>query len=283
MASQRTLTLGLLVPDVRNPFFTSVARGVEDRGRQEGYGIFLCNTDEDELTEVQYLNLMRGRRVDGILLAPAGGDSAHIRRLTESGTRLVLLDRGVVGLDIPSVQVDNVEAMGRATSYLLSLGHRDIAVITGKRSVSNSDERLEGYVSALTEAGVPVRDSLILCGGFTYEGGYNSGLQIAGADPSPTAILSCNNLMTTGLLVALRESGMRVPEDISVISFDDLPFFTLLQHPLTAISQPMYELGFRACGLLIEMLSASDELPSIHTRIRLPTKLVLRDSCRPLE
>jgi LacI family transcriptional regulator len=276
------MTLGLVVPDVTNPFFTSVARGVEDRGREEGYGVFLCNTDEDEDTEVQYLNLLRGRRVDGILLASAGGDSTHIRRLAESGIKLVLLDRGVAGLDIPSVQVNNVESMREATSYLLSLGHRDIAVITGKPSVSNSEERLEGYVWALREAGIPVRDSLILSGRFTYEGGYESGLHIAQVDPRPTAVLSCNNIMTTGLLVALRESSMRVPEDISVISFDDLPFFSLLEHPLSAILQPMYELGSRACTMLIQMLSTPDELPSIHTRIRLPAELVLRDSCLPL-
>jgi len=162
------------------------------------------------------------------------------------------------------------------------LGHRDIAVITGKPSVSNTQERLDGYLGALREAGIPVRDSLVVRGGFTYEGGYESGLRIARSDPRPTAVLSCNNVMTTGLLVALRECGMEVPQDISVISFDDLSYFTLLEHPLTAIVQPNYELGFRACSLLFEMLSDGSELASLQTRIRLPTDLVVRDSCRAL-
>ena len=207
---------------------------------------------------------------------------SHIRRLAESGIKLVLLDRAVAGLDIPSVQVENTESTRSATSYLLSLGHRDIAVVMGKPSVSNSEERLDGYVWALREAGIPVRDSLILSGGFTYEGGYKCGLQIGRADVRPTAVLCCNNIMTTGLLVALRECNMRVPENLSLISFDDLPFFTLLQHPLTAITQPMYELGSRACGLLIKMIASPDELTSAHTRIRLPAELVIRDSCIPL-
>jgi LacI family transcriptional regulator len=259
-----------------------VARGVEDRGRKEGYGVFLCNTDEDLKTEVQYLNLLSGRRVDGILLAPAGGDPTHIRRLAESGIKLVLLDRTVAGLEIPSVLVDNTESTRRATSYLLSLGHRDIAVVTGKPSVSNSEERLEGYLRALREARMPVRESLILSGGFTYEGGYECGLLIGRAAVPPTAVLCCNNIMTTGLLVALRECDMHVPENISLISFDDLPYFTLLQHPVTAITQPTYELGSRACSLLIEMLDSPNEVTSARTGIRLPAEIVIRESCLPL-
>ncbi len=257
MTLGRTMTIGLVVSDVTNPFFTSVARGVEDAAREGGYGILLCNTDEDPEIEKTQLNILRERRVDGILLAPAGGESSHIQSLVDGGSTMVLIDRHIKGVDAPSVQVENAGATAEATRYLLSLGHRDIAIVVGKPSVSTSEERLQGYVQAHHDALLSPRPDLVFGGRYAQEGGYDSGAAIARMEPRPSAVISCNNVMTTGLLLALRDAGVRIPEDISLISFDDLPYFTLLDHPLTAIQQPMYELGHVACNLLLDILRSS--------------------------
>ena len=281
MASRRTMTLALVVSDVTNPFFTSVARGVEDVARGAGYGVLLCNTDEDLAVEKQYLDLLRQRRVEGILLVPAGDRPDHIQATEKSGVKVVLLDRHIPSFSVPSVEVDNVGAMRMATEHLVGLGHREIALIAGRPDLTNSRERVEGYTAALGGHGVPLRPGLILNGRFSEEGGHECGLQIAQMSPRPTAVISCNNVMTTGLLLALREASLMVPGDISVISFDDLPYFSLLDHPLTAILQPMYELGQAACRLLLDLLSSPSKEPA-EMKIRLPTRLVLRDSCLPM-
>lgn len=279
MASDRTMTLGLVVSDVTNPFFTSVARGVEDAAKEAGYGVLLCNTDENITIEREYLDILRQRRVDGILLVPASDDPQNIRSFEGSAISLVLIDRHVPYVVTPSVEVDNVDAMITATEYLADLGHRTIAVVAGRSNTSNSRERVNGYVSALGSLGIPFRSELVLDGGYSQEGGHRCGLRIAHMSPRPTAVISCNNLMTTGLLLALRSLGIVIPEDISFVSFDDLPYFSLLDHPLTAIVQPTYQLGQRACHLLLDLLQTTDSETSTATHIRLDTHLILRDSC----
>jgi len=283
MSQRRTLTLGLVVSDITNPFFTAVSRGVEDTGQKSGYSVVLCNTDEDVEKERGYLRVLREKRVDGILLTTAGREGGHIQRLVEAGTKLVLIDRSIPGLSVPSVQVDNFGGVHRATEYLLNLGHRRIGIVTGRLSVSTADERLRGYEGALAAATVQLDPSLIVSGHFTEEGGHEAGRNLLSRSHRPTAVISCNNFMTTGLLVALREGGSRVPEDVSVISFDDLPYFALLDHPVTVISQPMYDLGRSACELLLRLITGELSPSSSKAHIRLPTGLVIRESCRRVD
>lgn len=280
MSRRKTHTLGLVVSDVTNPFFTSVARGVEDAGQASGYSVVLCNTDENPDKERTYLSVLRENRVDGILLAVSSSDVEHVDRLLHAGTKLVLIDRVAPGISVPSVLVDNVGAMREAVEYLLDLGHRRIGIVTGNTAVTTALERVQGYESALDRAGIAHDPALIFSSDFTEPGGHDAGFRLSTMPDPPTAVICSNNQMTTGLLIALRERGVHIPEDISIIGFDDLPYFSLLDHPLTAVAQPMYEMGRRACELLLQMLSDEDETIPPETQIRLPTHLVVRDSCR---
>jgi LacI family transcriptional regulator len=278
MSQRRTLTLGLVVPDISNPFFTAVARGAEDVGQKSGYSLVLCNTDRDLDKERGYLSVLREKRVDGVMLIIAGAEITHVQQVLDAGMNLVLVDRASPALKAPSVLADNQSGVYEATKYLLSLGHHRIAVVTGPAVVNNAVERLHGYEQALEEAGLPIDQALVIPGNFTYDGGRKAGYELLDLLHPPTAVISLNNGMTTGLLMALRERGTRIPVDISVIGFDDLPYFQLLEHPLTAVSQPMYEMGRRACELLLELIGGGIEDPALH-HVRLPTRLILRDSC----
>jgi LacI family transcriptional regulator len=282
MAQRRTLTLGLIVSDVTNPFFTALARGVEDVGNDAGYSIVLCNTDESLQKEQSYLNVLREKRVDGILLAICSDTVEHVQRVIDSGAKLVLIDRSAPDIDAPLVHVDNEGGMRQATRYLLSLGHRRIAIIVGSEHVATAKDRLLGYSAALAEAGITLDSDLVIPGGFTESGGYDAALRLWQLEDRPTAVVSSNNVMTTGLLLAFKETHIRIPEDISVISFDDLPHFSLLDHPLTVISQPTYELGRVSCELLLSIVTDNQAPSGRESRLCLPTQLTVRESCLPL-
>jgi LacI family transcriptional regulator len=279
MAGHRTLTLGLVVSDVTNHFFTAVARGVEDAGQKAGYSVVLCNTDEQLEKERSYLSVLREKRVDGIIMAISSSEVGHIRRIVEGGTLMVLIDRAAWGLELPSVLVDNEGGVRRATEYLLDLGHRSVGVVCGSSEVATSRERVKGYRAALSAAGIPFDPSLVVEGAFKETGGHSAAMQLWRRPDRPTAIMSLSNVMTTGALLALRQCGARIPEDISFIGFDDLPYFELLEYPLTVVTQPTYELGRYACELLLQSIEHGG-LPALPAQeIRLPTQLIIRSSC----
>jgi LacI family transcriptional regulator len=279
MAKGQTLTLGLVVADITSSFFNQVARGVEDMGRAHGYSVVLCNADEDLSKEQAYLAMLREKRVDGILLAPSSGEVAHVQRLADAGVTLALLDRGIPALEIPSVQVDNVGGMYRATEYLLGLGHRRIAMVVGDLAITTAHQRLEGFTAALEAARVPLNPDLLIPARPHQDGGFDAARQIWNLRPRPTAIISWGDVTTTGVLLALRDCGAHIPEDISVIGFDDVPLFTLLARPLTVIAQPAYEVGQRACALLLRMIRDEAPLPPEESQIILPTQFLIRASC----
>jgi len=281
MSLRKTHTLGLVVSDVTNPFFTTVARSVEDVCQDQGYSVLLCNTDGKPDKERAYLATLHEKRIDGLLLSSTGQATEQIRGILEAGIKVVLIDRIIPRVETPCVGVENFAGMVDGTRYLLSLGHRRIGVIVGGQGVPTASERLDGYLAAMAGNGVEIDPMLIVDGNFSEEGGRLAGLKLCSYSDPPTAIISCNNLMTSGLLFALRKSGKRVPNDISVLGFDDLPVFSLLDRPLTVIAQPAYELGRRAAEVLLEQFAGRSLEPQAGS-IRLPTQLVLRDSCRPV-
>lgn len=281
MSLRRTHTLGLVVSDITNPFFTAVARGVEDSSQAGGYSVVICNSDEQVEKERSYLSVLREKRVDGIILAVSGTEVQHVRRLVEAGVHVVLIDRAVPELRLPSVMVDNYGGVLRATEYLLRLGHRRIGVVGGANDASSARERLKGFKAGLTAANIPLDPSLIVPGDFTEEGGHNATLRLWRRGDRPSAIIFLNNLMTTGGLLALRQAGAIIAEDISIVGFDDLPYFELLDRPPTVVAQPMYELGRYASELLVQSIESKGDLEP--QEIRLPTKLIVRDSCAPYD
>lgn len=278
MSLQRTHSLGLVVSDVTNPFFTVLARGVEDVGQERGYSVVLCNSDSKPEKERAYLEMLHQKRVDGIMVSANGADADPINRILRAGIGVVLVDRVLDHIDAPSISADNFGGALSATKYLLDLGHISIGIIAGKLDASTGEERLAGFRAAMDNKGLRVDESMVLRGDFTEEGGHLSALQLFSRPTPPTALISCNNLMTIGALFALRSLGRRVPSDLSLVSFDDLPLFSLLDHPLTVVSQPAYEMGRVACRLLIDQLEGLDPT---ERNVRLNTELIVRDSCRP--
>jgi LacI family transcriptional regulator len=270
-----THTIGMIVPDSVNPFFAEVARGVEDTSFEEGYSVILCNSDGDLDKELFYTDVLTEKQVDGILFVAAGVSTEHIRSLQTHHMPLVVVDREIPGVAVDSVLTDNARGGWLATRHLLDLGHRRIGCIMGPSDVTPSAERVVGYRQALEEADVPVDESLVLKGDFQYQSGYQAARALLSMDGPPTAIFACNDLMAIGAISAIVEMDRRVPEDLSVVGFDDVHLASFANPPLTTIVQPKYEMGALAATMLLERLDEPDLPPR---RRLLDTRLFVRRS-----
>ncbi|MFZ6029202.1 MAG: LacI family DNA-binding transcriptional regulator [Chloroflexota bacterium] len=279
LRSKQTHTLALVLSDITNPFWTTVARGVEDVASEAGFNVILCNTDESEAKQTGYLQALIQKQVDGVLLVPASSDSRSIEYLQNQRVPLVLLDRSLPRVKADVVRGDSEEGAYQLVNLLVSLGHREIATLGGPAGISSADERVAGYRRALLEAGLNVDESLIHRGEFTLAGGYEmmQALLAARPDRLPTAVFAGNNFIAVGALKAVREAGFSVPEDISMACFDDLPVYLIVEPFWTVAAQPAYELGQRAARRLIERLSEPAEEPR---EIVLPVSIIERKSTR---
>jgi LacI family transcriptional regulator len=275
---KQTNMLGMVIPDITNPFFPEVTRGAEDAALEKGYLLVTANTDEKMEREKMVVSVLRSRRVDGLLIAvaPASGTLTHIESALEAGVPTVCLDRVPPGLALDSVTVDNAKGAQDCVRHLIRLGHREIAIITGCLSLDIGRDRLNGYQAALREAGISISRDLILEGDFREQAGYRLGKELVLRQKRPTAVFVSNGVMTLGVLQALDETGVRCPQDIALATFDDLPFGRAFHPHLTAIAQPTYELGFRGARLLIDRIEGrlSDEPVSVC----LPSELKIRES-----
>ena len=256
--TQKTFTIGLLISDIQNSFFTSVVRGVEDVALSRGYHLFLCNTDEDVSREDEYITELLKKRVDGLIVAsaaPRQGQNWHPRIEDKP---FVFLDREVQGIDADVIRVDNPRAMRLISEHLVSLGHRRIGLVSGPLDKASGYERYEGLRSALEDLGVELEDSLVRFGDFRTAGGREKTRELLGLSHPPTALVAANNQMTLGALLAVREKGLRIPADISVVGFDDPEWAPLVHPPLTTLAQPTYEMGVGAVRMLLERMEGLD-------------------------
>jgi LacI family transcriptional regulator len=276
LRSKRTNTLALIVTDITNPFFTTLARGVEDAASAAGYTVIFCNTDESETKEARYLQVLLEKQVDGYLLVPASNQPEVIQKIQRNGGQVVVLDRRVDGIDVDSVLCASEDGAYQLTRYLLSLGHERIAVLSGPEGVSTADDRVAGYCRALAEMQIPVEHQTILRGEFTQSSGYEMTRQILALQQHPTALLAANNFITIGAMKAIQEVGVRVPEDLALAGFDDLPPAMVTFPFFTVASQPAYEMGKRATELLIDRLETQEG--EKHQVITLPTEIIIRQS-----
>lgn len=271
----QTSMLVMMIPDVTNPFFPAVVRGVEDVAYKSGLRLVLCNTDNDPRKEVSYFNEMRAYRPAGWLVIPSVDSdlAAHFR--LGVGPPIVCVDRQASGWDGDVVLVANEEGAYQATRHLLRLGHRQIAVITGPLHLANAIERLEGFKRALKEAKLQLEPDYIQEARFERNSGYESALRLLRMLPRPTAIFSCNDLMALGVFLAARELGLHCPDDISIVGFDNLDFAEFTAPALTTVHQPGYQLGTAAARLLVERIHGSKQ--PVRTVV-LPTELKIRNS-----
>ena len=279
---RRTNTVGMVIADVTNPFFTDVIRGVEKEAQSNGYSVILCDSNEDPALERHYLSTLFSRRVDGVLLAPTSSPSAHEPRVHKRFP-IVLIDRVPLGYTGDAVMTDNFSAAYDGTRHLIELGHRRVAIITGHLNLSNGLDRLEGFRKALQEEHLALPDKYVQQGDFQLESGYRSGLELMRLPVPPTAIFSCNNKMTLGLMRALGELHVRCPDAVSVLGFDDFEWSAYFTPRLTTIAQASNEMGRQAMRLLLRKLQATpgnDGLPneSPETTVKLKAELRVRDS-----
>ena len=267
--------LGLIISDIENPFFTSVVRGVEDTAYEHQLSIVLCNTDEDLVKQQMYLRVMQAERVAGLIISPTNinEDFSDLKQL---GIPVIFLDRRTDAFEADAVLVDNVGGAYLAVKHLLDLGYTRIGMIGGFPHLTTGRERYEGYRKAFQAARLPVDERLIKVGNFKTESGHRLAKELITASAPPQAIFVANNLMTLGALRAMREHGVRIPEDIALVGFDDMPWANELCPPLTAVSQPTYELGQETVLLLLRRLAEPDA--PVRTVILQP-RLVVRESC----
>ncbi len=279
LKSGSTRAIGVVVPDITNPFFAAVVKGIESVTRDDEYDLYLCNTDESVEREHRVVASLMAKKVDGLLMAPATEHAEPPSHLLSTGVPTVFIDRQLAEGDFDSVLVDNEGGAAQAAAHLISLGHERIAMISGPLETTPGRGRYEGFVEALRAAGLELRVEHTAFSDFRASGGYQSMLRLLAVQPQPTAIFVANNLMAMGALRAIHDLGLRIPDDISFLSFDSLDLGELLDPPLTVIDRPMEEQGVLAMRLLLNRMEHRDMGPP--RTIRLETKLKVGASCAP--
>lgn len=277
----KTKTIGLIIPNIRNPIYPALARGVEDTAKKFGYSVVLCNTDEDVKTEKEYIQKLRKRWVDGLLIAPAAKETEHIVELQKEGFPMVIIVRNVDFL-ANAVIIDNFRAAYDAVSFLIKTGHQRIAIIKGNQQLALYRERFRGYKQALLDAGLPVHEELIT--GDESDSvqwsldGYNAVYSLFAQNIKFDAVFATTDLRAIGAIRAIKDHGYKVPEDISVIGFDNLEFSSLIDPPLSTVSQPLYDIGVRAVNKLLALINTETmQEPTVEI---MSSELIIRRSTR---
>jgi LacI family transcriptional regulator len=271
LRSRRTCTLALVLTDITNPFWTTVARGAEDAASRAGFGMMLGNADESEEKQGRYITTLLEKQIDGVLFVPAGNTVSAIRMLHRQGVPVVVMDRRLSGCRADSVRCDSEGGAYKLVKLLLSLGHRRIAILSGPQNISTAEDRVRGYQNVLQENGLPILPELMQYGEFTVESGMEMARQALRLSPRPTAIFAGNNLIATGTLKVLQERRVRVPEDMALVGFDDLPANLTIDPFLTVARQPAYEMGKSAAELLLARLAGT--APKGFQEVILPTEI----------
>jgi LacI family transcriptional regulator len=275
---KRTNTIGYIIPDISNPFFSSIAKSVEKSARKSGYSILLCDSEENTKIEENLLQLMIDRKVDGLIISPVGLEVTHLAEIAQKNIPIVLLDRYFPELNLPFVTSDNYKGALEAVDLLIKNGHRRIACIQGLVNTSPNNDRVRGYIDAYKTNELSVDKNLIVGDSFGEENGYIETKLLLKQDNKPTAIFAVSNLISLGAIKAISEEGLKIPEDISMISFDDQPYSRFLATPMTTVAQQNAQIGQIAIKLLIDQIQSNRRLEP--KGIFLPTTLVSRDSVK---
>jgi len=270
---KRTMTIGVIIPDISNPYYAEIVRGIQDVADEKGYNILLQNTDRKQARIIKSIHLLREKIVDGVIFS--GGiihEFATLAALNELRERVVVIGRHEV--NFPAALVDNIGGATEAIQHLIDLGHRKIAFIGGPKNSTTMIDRLKGYECALAQNGYPLKNNLLKWGDLTPESGYNAAAALLRQKNRPTAIFAGNDMMAFGSLHAARMLGLTVPDDVAVVGFDDVPLCGFIQPALTTVAIPRYGLGVGAMQMLIDLISGSS-----FDRIRwFKTRLMARES-----
>ncbi len=276
----RTDTIGLMITDIINPFYSFLASGVLDTARKLGYHVIVCATDEEPELEREYLNVLMKQRAAGVIAVPTGQNIDHWQKAIKLGTRIVFVDREIEGLtENDVILVDNEQGASDAIDYLIKNGHQRIGIITGPLSTTTGRGRLNGYLKTLQKYDIPICDELIKIVSFKGESGLKAASALLDLPRPPTAIFAANNALAEATIHVIRQRQMEIPRDISLVIFDDVPWASLTNPPITAVYQPTYLLGRYGMEHLDRILN--DDSPRPRQKIVLGTELIIRESCSP--
>jgi LacI family transcriptional regulator len=279
LRTRRSHTIGVLIPDLNNPLFPPIVRGLEDRFAAHGYVALIGNTDADERRERMIFDQMRARHVDGFVLATATLHSPVLAEATEAELPVVLMNRTARGYPFSSVSVDNEQGVRAAVAHLASLGHTRIGHIAGPQEISTGISRLRGFFDGMRSQGLTASENqIVYASGYSIEAGLRCCRELLERDGGLTAIVAANDMLAIGCYAAFDELDLRCPEDISVIGFNDMPFIDRLRPPLSTIRFPHYQLGTEAATLLLERIDGGDGPVKI---LYLAPELVARGSTTP--
>ncbi|MEW6511940.1 MAG: LacI family DNA-binding transcriptional regulator [Bacteroidota bacterium] len=273
---KKTHTIGLVAPDLSNPFFAYIIKSAQSTAHSLGYSLVVCDTDEDLQLEIEHVNLLWSKGVDGLMVMPVGQKSQHLDTLLKNGMPLVLVDRPFEELHSSTVVIDNRLGAFEAVQHLIEHGHRRIAIIQGLADTYTSRGRLQGYIDALAKHGLPLDESLIVGKDFRKQNGYIETKFLLRSSNPPTALFTTSDLITLGALEAIFEEGLEIPRDISVVAFDDIESASLFRCPITAVAQPKENIGEMAVKLLTEQIKGQRSFEPKHIVLK-PT-LIVRDS-----
>ena len=274
-----TSKIGVIISDIQNPFFGSVVRGIEKITIKDDYTLILGNSDEDPESEKKLITMLLEEGVAGIILVPTNADTENYRPLLNSNTQFVVIDRRLPFSNLDMVLVNGAAGGELAMDYLVKLGHRRIGYVGGLKHLSVMHEREQGYLAALHKHKLPFREEYLRKGNNRQNGGHEAVCELLTLTEAPTAILIANNLMTLGGLQAIHESGLAIPEQVSLVGFDDMDWAASLRPPLTCVAQPAYKMGETAARILLERI-LQPERP--YQTVVLDTNLIVRDSCKDL-
>ncbi|MBU2996673.1 LacI family transcriptional regulator [Cellulophaga baltica] len=276
---KKTFTIGLIVPDISNPWFAEIALRIEKESRKVGYNVFLCNSSDDINIEKESMNLLAEWKVDGVIMVPIGLEYDHLLDFYNNHIPLVLIDRFFENVEIPYVSTNDYSGAFDAIEHLIDNGHKNIACIQGVVGTSSNTQRVEGYENALKKHNIPLDENFILGDDFNFENGYAQTKQIIKNlnKTNITAIFSTSNQITLGALKAMKEENINIPDDISIISFDEHNYSDLLYIPISTVTHFDDNLGKKAIELLFNQI---DNKTSTQENILLPTHLTKRESVK---
>jgi len=278
LSTGRTEAIGLVTPEISNPFFAELAAAVEADAQLHGYAVYMSSTQGDRRREIDAIQRLQDQHVDGLIMMTNQPDDGSLAAILSLQHNVVLLDEDIPGVSLPRIFVENERGSYLATRHLIEAGHRDIAIVSGPQNLMSVRERLAGFERAMAEAGLASRPGWVLLGEYSRDYGRSAAALLLAGPNRPTAVLACSDHIAIGILSAARQMGVHVPRDVSLVGFDDTPFAELVDPPLTTVRQPITQMGRAAFEQLLALMNNTEIVP----QTRLPVELIIRQSVRTL-
>jgi LacI family transcriptional regulator len=278
---KKTLLVGLVISDVEDIFFPGVIKGIEAVFNQTSFNLILCNTENDIEKEKNYLKILIEKRVDGLILFPTDTSGNNLKNFLSKNIPIVLIDREIKSLNISTVVMDDYNSSFNVTNFLINKGHNRIGIVIFPTTISTGEQRLKGYIDSHRVNNVNIDNDLIKITGFKKEDSYRATEELINLEDKPTALFTANDVMFAGALKAIKNNNLKIPDDISIVTFYDFNWLKYLNPPMTAVKLPTFEMGKEAAELLLNLVNLNEE--KYFRKVMLKTSFVERSSVRDLK